>query len=332
MEKKEEKIKRAYSAMRPTGELHIGHYFGAIKNWLKLQEEHESFFAVADWHALTTNYDNPENIKEMRRKMVLTWLALGLDINKSTIFIQSHNLYTAELYLLLGMVTPVPWLERCPSYKDMISSLSHKDLSNYGFLGYPVLMTADIIMYYANLVPVGVDQVPHVELAREIVRRFNNFYGECFVEPEAKLTDTPKLLGLDGKKMSKSLNNTISLIEAEESLDKKVRTMVTDTNRVRKSDPGDPSLCPVFDYHKVFSSEDERSEITCACRGATMGCIDCKKVLIKNMNEFISPIRESYSKLDSDISDIDEYLADSQKKANDLALSTMQKVRQAIKL
>ena len=214
--------KRVYSAMRPTGELHIGHYFGAIKNWVKMQSEYDCFFAVADWHALTTNYDNPENIKEMRRQMVLTWLAAGLDVEKAPIFIQSHNLYTAELYLLLGMVTPVAWLERCPSYKDMINALSHKDLSNYGFLGYPVLMTADIIMYLANLVPVGIDQVPHVELAREIVRRFNNFYGEIFVEPEAMLTNVPKLPGLDGRKMSKSLNNTILLTESSDAVDKKI--------------------------------------------------------------------------------------------------------------
>ena len=215
--------KRVYSAMRPTGELHIGHYFGAVKNWIKMQEEYDCFFAVADWHALTTNYDNPENIKEMRRQMVLSWLAAGLDVEKAPIFIQSHNLYTAELYLLLGMFTPVSWLERCPSYKDMINTLSHKDLSNYGFLGYPVLMTADIIMYLANLVPVGVDQVPHVELAREIVRRFNNFYGEIFVEPESMLTNVPKLPGLDGRKMSKSLNNTILLTEDADIIEKKIK-------------------------------------------------------------------------------------------------------------
>lgn len=323
---------RVYSAMRPTGELHIGHYFGAIKNWVSLQNEYECYFAVADWHALTTNYDNPENIKDMRRQMILSWLAAGLDVEKSTIFIQSHNLYTAELNLLLGMVTPVSWLERCPSYKDMITALSHKDLSNYGFLGYPVLMTADIIMYLANIVPVGVDQVPHVELTREIVRRFNNFYGEVFIEPNAKLTNVPKLMGLDGKKMSKSLNNTILLVEESDSLDKKVKGMITDTKRQRKTDPGDPNVCPVFDYHKVFSSDDERNYVIEGCTKAGIGCIECKKILIKNMDEFITPIRDKRKVLDKEITDIDEFLAPSQKKANDFAAEVMEKVRAAIKI
>ncbi len=324
--------KRVYSAMRPTGQLHIGHYFGAIKNWVEMQNEYDCFFAVADWHALTTNYDNPENIKEMRRQMVLTWVASGLDIEKAPIFIQSHNLYTAELYLLLGMVTPVAWLERCPSYKDMISTLSHKDLSNYGFLGYPVLMTADIIMYLANLVPVGIDQVPHVELAREIVRRFNNFYGKIFIEPEAMLTNVPKLPGLDGRKMSKSLNNTILLTEEAESLDKKIKTMITDTKRQRKTDPGDPQICPVFDYHKVFSNDDERQKVIEGCTKAQIGCIECKKILINNIENFISPIREKKKVLDREIENIDEYLKESQEKANKIALDIMVKVRNAIKI
>ena len=325
-------LKRVYSAMRPTGELHIGHYFGAIKNWVKMQNEYECFFAVADWHALTTNYDNPENIKEMRRQMALTWLAAGLDVEKAPIFIQSHNLYTAELYLLLGMVTPVAWLERCPSYKDMINALNHKDLSNYGFLGYPVLMTADIIMYLANLVPVGVDQVPHVELAREIVRRFNNFYGEIFVEPEAMLTNVPKLPGLDGRKMSKSLNNTILLTESSDAVDKKIRTMITDTKRQRKTDAGDPNVCPVFDYHKVFSSDEERAKVVEGCTKATIGCIECKKILISNVENFICPIRDKKKKLDNEIKNIDEFLAPSQKKANEIAANLMEKVRTAIKI
>lgn len=324
--------KKVYSAMRPTGELHIGHYFGAIKNWVELQNEYECYFAVADWHALTTNYDNPENIKEMRRQMVLSWLAAGLDTDKSVIFVQSHNLYTAELMLLLGMVTPVAWLERCPSYKDMINAFSHKDISNYGFLGYPVLMTADIIMYLADIVPVGVDQVPHVEMAREIVRRFNNFYGQVFIEPDAMLTNVPKLMGLDGRKMSKSLNNSILLVESSETLDKKIKTMVTDTNRKRKTDTGNPDICPVFDYHKVFSEDEERQFIVRECRRAGIGCIDCKKILIKRMEDFISPIREKRAELDKNIKDIDEFLSEGQKKANDFAENIMRKVRAAIKI
>lgn len=324
--------KTVYSAMRPTGELHIGHYFGAIKNWIDMQDKYNCFFAAADWHALTTHYENPENIKEMRRQMILTWLAAGLDINKSTIFIQSHNLYTAELSLLLGMVTPVAWLERCPSYKDMINTLTNRDLSNYGFLGYPVLMTADIIMYMADIVPVGVDQVPHVELSREIVRRFNNFYGEVFVEPNAMLTNVPKLMGLDGRKMSKSLNNTILMTEEYDVLDKKVRTMITDTNRQRKTDKGNPDICPVFDYHKVFSNDEERAYVVAGCTKGEIGCIECKKILIKNMEEFICPIRENKKKLSEEIKDIDEFLEPSQKKANEYAEKVMEKVRNAIKI
>ncbi len=324
--------KVVYSAMRPTGELHIGHYFGALKNWIALQNEYECYFAVADWHALTTNYDNPENIKEMRRKMIIEWLSVGLNPDKCTMFIQSHNLYTAELYLLLGMVTPVSWLERCPTYKDMIQSLSNKDISNYGFLGYPVLMTSDIIMYNANIVPVGVDQIPHIELAHEIVRRFNNFYGNVFIEPQAKLTDIPKLMGLDGRKMSKSFNNSIMLSEEPDVLEKKVKTMVTDTKRQRKTDAGDPNVCPVFDYHKVFSTDDERDFIVKGCTGATIGCIECKKILIAHLDEFLTPIRDKRKKFEAEITDIDEFLAPMQQKANDVAAQTMEKVRNAIKL
>lgn len=324
--------KRVYSAMRPTGELHIGHYFGALKNWVKMQDEYDCFYAVADWHALTTNFDNPENIKDMRRQMILNWLAVGVDPNKSTIFVQSHNLYTAELYLLLGMITPVSWLERCPTYKEMIQALSSKDISNYGFLGYPVLMTADIIMYNANYVPVGVDQIPHVEMSREIARRFNNFYKKVFIEPEAMLTDIPKLPGLDGRKMSKSYGNAIGLSEDFASVEKKVKTMITDPKRQRKTDPGDPNVCPVFDYHKVFSTEAERADIVKGCTSASIGCIDCKKILIKHLEEFLTPIHEKLAKYEAEIKDIDEFLAPHQKKANEEAGKMMEKVRSAIKI
>lgn len=325
-------LKRVYSAMRPTGELHIGHYFGALENWVKMQDEYDCFFSVADWHALTTNFDNPENIKELRRRMIINWMAVGLNPEKCTIFVQSHNLYTAELYLLLGMITPVSWLERCPTYKEMIQALSSKDISNYGFLGYPVLMTADIIMYNANYVPVGVDQIPHVELAREIGRRFNHLYGKIFIDPEAMLTKVPKLLGLDGRKMSKSYGNSILLSDDFSVTDKKIKTMVTDVKRQRKTDPGDPDVCPVFDYHKVFSTESERNEITKGCRSAAIGCIDCKKILIKHMEEFLTPIHAKLDKYDKEIKDIDEFLAPHQAKANKEAGEMMEKVRKAIKI
>lgn len=325
--------KRVYSAMRPTGELHIGHYFGAIENWVKLQDEYECFFAVADWHALTTTYENPENIKEMRKQMILNWLSVGLNPDKCTMFIQSHNLYTSELYLLLGMITPVSWLERCPTYKEMIQALSSKDISNYGFLGYPVLMTADIIMYLTNLVPVGVDQIPHIELSREIVRRFANLYGEnIFVEPEAMLTKVPKLSGLDGRKMSKSYNNSIMLSEDFSIVEKKLRTMITDSQRVRKTDPGNPEVCPVFEYHKVFSTDNERNDIINGCCNATIGCIDCKKILIKHMEEFLTPIHEKRLKFEKEVTDIDEFLSPHQEKANRLAGEVMEKVRKVVKI
>lgn len=319
--------------MRPTGELHIGHYFGAIENWVKLQDEYECFFAVADWHALTTTYENPENIKEMRKQMILNWLSVGLNPEKCTIFIQSHNLYTSELYLLLGMLTPVSWLERCPTYKEMIQALSGKEISNYGFLGYPVLMTADIIMYLTNFVPVGIDQIPHIELAREIVRRFSNLYGEnIFIEPEAILTKVPKLSGLDGRKMSKSYNNSIMLSEDFSIVEKKLRTMVTDTNRVRKTDAGNPKICPVFEYHKVFSTDEERNNITNGCCNALIGCIDCKKILIKHMEEFLAPIHEKRACFEKEIKDIDEFLSPFQEKANNLAASVMERVRKVVKI
>ncbi len=325
--------KRVYSAMRPTGELHIGHYFGAIQNWVRLQNEYECFFAVADWHALTTSYENPENIKSMRRQMILNWLSVGMDPDKCTIFTQSHNLYTAELYLLLGMISPVSWLERCPTYKEMIQALSGRDIANYGFLGYPVLMTADIIMYRTNYVPVGADQIPHIEMAREIVRRFANLYGESiFTEPEAMLTEVPKLSGLDGRKMSKSYNNSIMLSEDFASVEKKLKTMITDPQRKRRTDPGNPDVCPVFEYHKVFSTEQERDYIVKGCRSASIGCIECKSILIRHMEEFLTPIHEKRKKFEAEIKDVDEFLAPYQKRANDEAAGVMEKVRRAVKI
>jgi tryptophanyl-tRNA synthetase len=323
--------KRVFSAMRPTGLLHLGHYFGALENWVKMQDEMDCYFGVADWHALTTNYDNPENIKENTRQLIIDWLSVGIDPNKSTLLVQSHNLGHAELYLLLGMLTPVAWLERNPSYKEIQQELSNKELANYGFLGYPVLMTADIIIYNANYVPVGVDQVPHVEIAREIVRRFHHLYNtEIFVEPQPMLTKVSKLPGLDGRKMSKSYGNSIALAEPAADVEKKLRTMVTDPARVRKTDIGNPELCPVFDYHKVFSTEDERAELSKGCTSAGIGCIDCKKVLINHVQALLEPIRERRAKYEKEVTDVAEYLQDSQKRANAVAEEIMAKVRAAL--
>jgi tryptophanyl-tRNA synthetase len=260
-------------------------------------------------------------------------LAVGLDPEKSTLFIQSKNLAHAELYLLLNMITPVGWLERCPTYKEMKEELSDKDLSNIGFLSYPVLQTADIVVYDAKYVPVGKDQVPHLEISREIVRRFNHLYGSnVFIEPEAMLTKTSKVPGTDGRKMSKSYNNTILLSEDMASVEKKIRQMKTDTNRKRKTDPGDPALCPVFDYHKVFSSQEEKEEITKGCKSAGIGCIDCKKILIKHLEEFLSPIQERRNNYDKEINDIEEFLSHSQKFADETAGKKLEEVRKAMKI
>jgi tryptophanyl-tRNA synthetase len=325
--------KRVFSAMRPTGRLHLGHYFGALDNWIKFQDEYECFYGVADWHALTTNFDDPADISENTRQLLLDWLSVGVNTEKSVLFVQSKNLAHAELYLLLGMITPVTWLERTPSYKEQQAELSHKDLANYGFLGYPVLMTADIVIYNASYVPVGVDQVPHVELAREIVRRFHALYNkDVFVEPQAILTKQAKLPGLDGRKMSKSYDNSVMLSDTPEAVDKKLKTMVTDTNRKKRSDPGDPNLCPVFPYHDIFSARQEIEEITAGCKNASIGCIDCKKILIKHVLAFLAPIQERRAKFEKDIPDANEYLETSQKIAALEADKTVARVRDALKI
>ncbi|MEF3254099.1 MAG: tryptophan--tRNA ligase [Deferribacterales bacterium] len=326
-------MEKVLSGMRPTGRLHIGHYFGALKNWVKLQDKYECYYFVADWHALTTNFENPENIKELRKEMVLDWLSVGIDPKKSTLFVQSKNIYHAELYLLLSMITPIGWLERCPTYKEMKAEITDKDLSGLGFLGYPVLQTADIIMYSAKYVPVGVDQLPHIEISREIVRRFHHLYNcNIFVEPEGLLTDVPKLLGLDGRKMSKSYGNAIMLTDDLKYIESEILKMVTDTNRKRRSDPGNPDICPVYDYHKVFSTDEEREFIVDGCKNAKIGCIECKRILIKHIVEFLEPIQEKRRKLESEISDIDEFLDEGQRRSCEVAEAMMIKVREALKI
>ena len=323
------------SGMRPTGKLHVGHFFGALKNWVSLQKKYSCYYFIADLHALTTNFEHPENIKEMRREMVIDWLSVGVDIDKSVVFVQSQNIYHSELFMFLSMVTPVSWLERCPSYKELKSEFEKQgqDISNLGFLGYPVLMTGDIIMYDAKYVPVGIDQLPHIEISREIVRRFNSIYNRAlFIEPEALITDVPKLPGLDGRKMSKSYNNTILLSEEFKSVETKILRMKTDTNRKRRTDKGNPDICPVFDYHKVFSTDDEKKEVVYGCRNAKIGCIDCKKILIKHMLEFLAPIQEKRAEYEKKIDDIDDLLKDSQNKANKMAEHKMELVKGTLKL
>lgn len=278
--------------MRPTGKLHLGHYFGVLKNWLELQQQYRCFFFIADWHALTTEYQDPKVIKDACRDILLDWLAVGLDPDRCTIFLQSRVPEHAELHLLLSMLTPVSWLERVPSYKELKNELKDRDLSTYGFLGYPLLQTADVAIYNAHLVPVGQDQVAHLELSREVLRRFNHIYGETFVEPQPLLTPSPKVPGLDGRKMSKSYGNSIFLSEDEASIRKKMSEAVTDPARIRKSDPGNPDVCNIFDYHRLFSPPELVSRVNLQCRAAEIGCVEDKKLATENLLAFLRPIQE----------------------------------------
>jgi tryptophanyl-tRNA synthetase len=324
--------KRIVSGMRPTGKLHLGHYHGVLANWRKLQEDFECFFFAADWHSLTTEYENTTGIVENTYEMVLDWLAFGIDPQKSTIFVQSRVPQHAELNLILAMITPVSWLERCPTYKEMQENLSAKDLSTFGFLGYPVLMASDIIVYKAARVPVGHDQLPHLEITREITRRFNYLYGEVFPEPTALLTETPKVLGTDGRKMSKSYGNAIFLSETEEETRKKVMSMVTDVQRPRRTDPGEPDRCVAFTLHLLYTQEEERARIVKECRSAEIGCVDCKKILARNVVTELAPFRERRRELASQSGLVDNVLAEGNRKASEEAARTMQEVRKAIKL
>ncbi|MFO7930125.1 MAG: tryptophan--tRNA ligase [Desulfosalsimonas sp.] len=266
--------KRIVSGMRPTGALHLGNLHGALKNWINMQDQYECFFFIADWHALTSDYENPGNIKNYTLNMMTDWLAAGLSPEKSVLFVQSRIKEHAELFLLLSMITPVPWLERNPTYKEQIDALENRDLSTFGFLGYPVLQAADIIIYKADAVPVGVDQAPHIEITREIARRYNHLYGKVFPEPETVLTETSKILGTDRRKMSKSYNNAIFLSDSPEEIRKKVSQMITDPQRMKKSDPGDPSVCNVFTFHGFYSPGPLVEEVDYACRHAEIGCVE----------------------------------------------------------
>lgn len=277
---------RTVSGMRPTGALHLGHYFGVLKNWVEMQHEMEAFFFVADWHALTSDFADPTRIKGFVPELVMDWVASGLDPQKCTIFQQSQVKQHAELHLLLSMITPLGWLERCPTYKEQQQQITNKDLGNYGFLGYPVLMASDILIYRPQWVPVGQDQLPHLEMTREICRRFNHFYGEYLVEPQARLTPAAKCPGLDGRKMSKSYGNAIHLGEPMEDIIPKVRGMKTDENRLRRNDPGNPEVCNLFPYHVLMTAEDRQAEIRQGCTSAGLGCVDCKKFFLKALSVF----------------------------------------------
>jgi len=324
--------KRLLSGMRPTGPLHLGNYHGALANWVRLQELYDCFFFVADWHALTSDYEKPDHIRGYTTEILLDWLSVGLTPEKSTLFIQSRIKEHAELFLILSMITPVPWLERNPTYKDQIDQLNSKDLSTFGFLGYPVLQAADIIMYKPYGVPVGVDQAPHVEITREIARRFNYFYGPVFPEPEVILTETPKLLGTDRRKMSKSYGNAIFLSDPPETVAAKVATMITDPQRMRKSDPGNPDVCNVYDFHKLYSPPGVVADVDRRCRSADIGCVDCKKRMAAHLNAFLEPIRERRRFYLERPGLVEEIITAGSDKARQTAGRTLEEVRAAVKL
>ncbi|MDQ7778193.1 MAG: tryptophan--tRNA ligase [Planctomycetota bacterium] len=323
------KTKRILSGMRPTGPLHIGHLVGALNNWVKLQDEFECFYMVADWHAVMSEYKDTSLLTRWSIENVADWIAAGLDPKRSTIFIQSQVPEHAELCLAFACVTPVPWLERCPTYKEQMKELESKDVSNYAFLGYPVLQAADIALYKADTVPVGEDQVAHLELTREIVRRFNSFFGEIFPEPMHRLTATARLLGLDRRKMSKSYGNFIALGETPEDIRKKVSTMFTDQERLRRSDPGHPDVCNVFAYYQAFAPDIAPARRT-DCTGAKVGCTDCKRELGDRLAEFLRPLREKRTALLADPKKLREILDAGAEKARKVARATMEEVHAAV--
>ncbi len=387
---------RVLSGMRPTGKLHLGHYFGVIKNWVKLQQEHETFYMVADWHALTTGYKRVEEIPQNTEDMLIDWLTLGIDPKKSVVFQQSKVKEHAELFLIFSMITPKSWLEWNPTYKDtkynllriadlslmfkgglrdhvktFIAKLPYKvedfealeelfldmlsdalitalfegyldkemlkelnvskrdfyDTDTYGFLGYPVLQAVDILIYKAQAVPVGEDQLPHIELSREIARRFNHLYGETFPEPQAILTETPRLPGTDGRKMSKSYNNAIYFADSEEEVKKKVMSFYTDPQKLRRGDPGRPEICPVFFYHKIFSPSERTQEIERECKSGRLGCVDCKKIMLEGLEAFLKPIREKREQVAKDRELLIHILEEGSEKARQIAKETMEEVR-----
>lgn len=325
-----EQKKIVMSGMRPTGKSHLGHWVGAFKNWVPLQDKYHCYYSIVDWHALTTHYQEPGKIKQSIEDVLLDWLSVGIDPEKSVIMVQSRVKEIAELYLLMSMMTPLGWLERVPTFKEQQQELKDKEINNIGFLGYPLLQTVDIVVVGGEYVPVGQDQVSHLELSREIVRRFNFLYGDYFTDPKEILTPTPKLPGLDGRKMSKSYDNCIYLTDDAKTVEKKIRPMKTDIRRQRRTDPGVPEDCPVFDLHNVFSTEEEREHITEGCTSAGIGCIDCKKILIKNMNDTLDPFRERRAHYEKE--DLEAIIDNGSKKAQEVAAKTLAEVRDLMKV
>jgi len=323
---------RVLSGLRPTGKVHVGHLVGAIQNWVQLQEKFDCHFFIADWHALTTHYADTSQLQEYTLEVATEWLAAGLDPQKAVLFLQSHVPEHAELHLLLSQVVPLGWLERVPTYKEQRENIRDKDLGTYGFLGYPVLQAADILMYKADLVPVGEDQVAHVELTREICRRFNGFYGEIFPEPRPLLTAAARLPGTDGRKMSKSYGNAIYLSDTEEAVRQKVSTMLTDPARKRRNDPGNPDICPVFAYHKLFSPPVTVEMVNRECRCAGIGCVEDKNLMADNLVQALAPIRERRSEFARDPEKVWDILEEGSRKARTTAQATMEEVRAGMNL
>jgi tryptophanyl-tRNA synthetase len=326
-------LKRVLSGMQPSGLMHLGNHLGALENWKALQAEYDCYFFVADWHALSTNYADTSRVREFVREMLIDWLAAGIDPERSTVFVQSRIPEHAILHLLLSMMTPVSWLERNPTYKEKQEEIKEKDLGTYGFLGYPVLQAADILLYKPDFVPVGKDQLPHLELTREIARRFNDIYKTpVFPEPKEHLTKFPKVLGTDGRKMSKSYHNTINLSDTEPVVRQKLKTMVTDPARVRRTDPGNPDLCPVYEFHKIYSSIPVQEQINKDCRTAAIGCIDCKKQVADKMMEQMTPIWDARAKLTKDPAHLDAIVEAGSRRASEVAKATLAEVNEAMKI
>jgi tryptophanyl-tRNA synthetase len=325
-------IERVVSGARPTGRLHLGHLNGTLKNWIELQQTYPCFFFVADWHALTTDYADPTGIAASTEAMVLDWLAVGLDPERSVLFRQADVPPHAELFLMFAMIVPLPWLERVPTYREQQEQMSGRDLSTYGFLGYPLLQAADILIYKGTRVPVGEDQLPHIELTREVARRFNRLYGETFPEPKGLVVRAARVPGTDGRKMSKSYDNAIGLTEDPDSIAQRLGRMVTDPRRARRTDAGDPADCPAFRLHEIYCSDEERAELTVGCKTATIGCLDCKKVMIKHVLEELEPIRARRARLEARRGVAAEVLAAGRRRAAEVAEQTLTEAKKAMGL
>lgn len=322
--------KTVLSGVRPTGPLHLGNYVGALRNWVRLQDIYSCYYSIVTWHALSSEYANSKAIKEWSFEVAVDWLSVGLDPDKCVMFIQSEVKEHAELHLLLSMITPLPWLERVPTFKEQLKELQEKELNTYGFLGYPLLQAADIVLYKADFVPVGEDQAAHLELTREIVRRFNRFYGPVFPEPQTLLTEVPRLAGTDGRKMSKSYGNAIYLKDTAETIRQKIMPMITDTRRVRRTDPGEPDDCPVFTLHKAFVPKDKQEEIAAGCRTAGIGCRDCKAVVLEHLFRFLEPVWERRRRFEEHPEKIGEILEAGNIRARTTAQAVMAEVRDAL--